>query len=110
MIGFIETIVGISSFFVSRHVNFIIIIFTYVIEFNIMGRDYDAAILVSGTCGFGTGATPNAKMCIRDRNRGACTLSDLQMIDLLEHRISAHENAIHALLTDIVLHFIDIVA
>lgn len=36
------------------------IIFTYVIEFNIMGRDYDAAILVSGTCGFGTGATPNA--------------------------------------------------
>ena len=38
----------------------LIIIFTYVIEFNSMGRDYDAAILVSGTCGFGTGATPNA--------------------------------------------------
>lgn len=38
----------------------LIIIFTYVIEFNIMGRDYDAAILVSGTCGFATGATPNA--------------------------------------------------
>ena len=38
----------------------LIIIFTYVIEFNIMGRDYDAAIPVSGTCGFGTGATPNA--------------------------------------------------
>lgn len=38
----------------------LIIIFTYVIEFNIMGRDYDAAILVSGTCGFGTGATLNA--------------------------------------------------
>lgn len=38
----------------------LIIIITYVIEFNIMGRDYDAAILVSGTCGFGTGATPNA--------------------------------------------------
>lgn len=38
----------------------LIIILTYVIEFNIMGRDYDAAILVSGTCGFGTGATPNA--------------------------------------------------
>lgn len=38
----------------------LIIIFTYVIEFNIMGRDYDAAILVSGTYGFGTGATPNA--------------------------------------------------
>lgn len=38
----------------------LIIIFTYLIEFNIMGRDYDAAILVSGICGFGTGATPNA--------------------------------------------------
>ena len=38
----------------------LIIIFTYVIEFNIMGRDYDAAILVSGTCDCGTGATPNA--------------------------------------------------
>ena len=38
----------------------LIIIFTYVIEFNIMGRDYDAAILVSGTVGFGIGATANA--------------------------------------------------
>ena len=28
--------------------------------FNIMGRDYDAAVIVSGTCGFGMGATPNA--------------------------------------------------
>lgn len=34
--------------------------FTYLLEFNIMGRDYDAAVLVSGTCGFGMGATPNA--------------------------------------------------
>ena len=39
----------------------LICIFTYFIEFNIMGRDYDAAVLVSGTCGFGMGATPNAK-------------------------------------------------
>lgn len=38
----------------------LIIIFTYIIEYNIMGRDYDAAILVAGTCGFGMGATPNA--------------------------------------------------
>ncbi len=38
----------------------LICIFTYFIEFNIMGRDYDAAILVAGTCGFGMGATPNA--------------------------------------------------
>ena len=25
-----------------------------------MGRDYDAAVLAAGTCGFGMGATPNA--------------------------------------------------
>ena len=36
------------------------VIFTYFIEFNVMGRDYDAAVLVAGTCGFGMGATPNA--------------------------------------------------
>lgn len=38
----------------------LISVFTYFIEFNIMGRDYDAAVLVAGTCGFGMGATPNA--------------------------------------------------
>ena len=38
----------------------LICVFTYFIEFNLMGRDYDAAILVAGTCGFGMGATPNA--------------------------------------------------
>ncbi|MCH5211884.1 MAG: sodium/glutamate symporter [Oscillospiraceae bacterium] len=36
------------------------IIFAYFIVFIIMGRDYDAAVLSSGTCGFGMGATPNA--------------------------------------------------
>ena len=25
-----------------------------------MGRDYDSAVLTSGACGFGMGATPNA--------------------------------------------------
>lgn len=38
----------------------LICIFTYFLEFRIMGRDYDAAVLVAGTCGFGMGATPNA--------------------------------------------------
>ena len=38
----------------------LIAVFTYFIEFNIMGQDYDAAVLVAGTCGFGMGATPNA--------------------------------------------------
>lgn len=35
-------------------------LFSYFVVFNIMGRDYDAAVLASGTCGFGMGATPNA--------------------------------------------------
>ena len=38
----------------------LIFIFTYFVIFNVMGRDYDAAILAAGTCGFGMGATPNA--------------------------------------------------
>lgn len=28
--------------------------------FNVMGKDYDAAVIAAGTCGFGMGATPNA--------------------------------------------------
>ncbi len=34
--------------------------FSYFVVYNVMGRDYDAAILAAGTCGFGMGATPNA--------------------------------------------------
>lgn len=34
--------------------------FSYIVVFNVMGRNYDAAVLVAGTCGFGMGATPNA--------------------------------------------------
>lgn len=30
------------------------------VVFNLMGRNYDAAVLSAGTCGFGMGATPNA--------------------------------------------------
>ena len=33
-------------------------LFSYIVVFNVMGRNYDAA--VAGTCGFGMGATPNA--------------------------------------------------
>lgn len=32
----------------------------YFVAFNILGRDYDAAVMVAGICGFGLGATPNA--------------------------------------------------
>ena len=35
-------------------------LFSYFVVYNIMGRNYDAAVLSSGTCGFGMGATPNA--------------------------------------------------
>ena len=34
-------------------------LFSYIVVFNVMGRNYDAAVLVAGTCGFGMGATPN---------------------------------------------------
>ena len=35
-------------------------LFAYYVVYNIMGRDYDAAVIAAGTCGFGMGATPNA--------------------------------------------------
>ncbi|MBB6215936.1 ESS family glutamate:Na+ symporter [Anaerosolibacter carboniphilus] len=35
-------------------------LFAYFITFNLMGKDYEAAVLASGHCGFGMGATPNA--------------------------------------------------
>ena len=35
-------------------------VFTYFVLFNVMGRNYDAAVLAAGSCGFGMGATPNA--------------------------------------------------
>ncbi len=35
-------------------------IFSYFVIFRVMGKDYDAAILAAGSCGFGMGATPNA--------------------------------------------------
>ncbi|AKL96875.1 sodium/glutamate symport carrier protein GltS [Clostridium aceticum] len=35
-------------------------LFAYYVTFNVMGRNYDAAVLAGGHCGFGMGATPNA--------------------------------------------------
>ena len=35
-------------------------LFAYFVVYNVMGRNYDAAVLAAGTCGFGMGATPNA--------------------------------------------------
>ena len=42
--------------------------FAYFVTFNLMGRDYDAAVMCAGNCGFGMGATPNAMA-----NMGAMT-------------------------------------
>jgi len=38
----------------------IMVLFAYFVCFRVMGRDYDAAVLSAGFCGFGMGATPNA--------------------------------------------------
>ncbi|WP_430883180.1 sodium/glutamate symporter [Fusibacter sp. JL216-2] len=35
-------------------------LFAYFVTFNVMGRDYEAAVMACGHCGFGMGATPNA--------------------------------------------------
>ena len=35
-------------------------IYASLVAFRALGKDYDAAVLVSGLCGFGLGATPNA--------------------------------------------------
>jgi ESS family glutamate:Na+ symporter len=35
-------------------------LFAYFVTYRVMGRDYDAAVMAGGHCGFGLGATPNA--------------------------------------------------
>lgn len=35
-------------------------LFAYFVVFNILGRDYDSAVMTTAFCGFGMGATPNA--------------------------------------------------
>ena len=37
-----------------------IVLFAYIVAFPLLGRNYDAAVLCAGMCGFGLGATPNA--------------------------------------------------
>ena len=38
----------------------VMVLFAYFVAFPMLGRDYDAAVLCAGICGFGLGATPNA--------------------------------------------------
>ena len=35
-------------------------VYAYFVVFNVLGRTYDAAVMTTGFCGFGMGATPNA--------------------------------------------------
>ncbi|VFR18350.1 Sodium/glutamate symport protein [plant metagenome] len=35
-------------------------LYAYFVTFRVMGKDYDAAVIAAGHCGFGMGATPNA--------------------------------------------------
>lgn len=38
----------------------VLILYTAFVTFRVMGKDYDAAVLAAGHCGFGMGATPTA--------------------------------------------------
>ena len=38
----------------------IMALYAYFVTFRVMGKDYDAAVMATGHCGFGMGATPNA--------------------------------------------------
>ena len=38
----------------------LVALFAHFVTFRLMGRDYDAAVMAAGHCGFGLGATPNA--------------------------------------------------
>ena len=73
--GFLFTYVGadVKAFTAAPYLNLILallillagqtllmFVFTNFIVFRVMGRDYDAAVISSGVCGFGMGATPNA--------------------------------------------------
>ncbi|NAW69897.1 sodium/glutamate symporter [Vibrio sp. V27_P1S3P104] len=40
----------------------VLALFAYYVTFRVMGRSYDAAVITSGHCGFGLGATPTAVM------------------------------------------------
>lgn len=38
----------------------VVALFAWFVTFRVMGRDFDAAVMAGGHCGFGLGATPNA--------------------------------------------------
>ena len=38
----------------------VLLLYVGFVTFRVMGKDYDAAVLCAGNCGFGMGATPTA--------------------------------------------------
>ena len=38
----------------------LMMVYAYFVVFNLLGKNYDAAVMTSGFCGFGMGSTPNA--------------------------------------------------
>ena len=43
----------------------LMMVYAYFVVFNLLGKNYDAAVMTSGFCGFGMGATPNAMANMR---------------------------------------------
>jgi ESS family glutamate:Na+ symporter len=43
----------------------LILLIAYFIVFRLFGSNYDSAVMASGLCGFGLGATPNALVCMQ---------------------------------------------
>ena len=49
------------------------VVFARFVVFRILGKNYDAAVITSGVCGFGLGATPNALANMRAVTSGRAT-------------------------------------
>ncbi|MDR1302231.1 MAG: sodium/glutamate symporter [Treponema sp.] len=43
----------------------LILFIAYFLVFRLFGKNYDSAVMASGLCGFGLGATPNALVCMQ---------------------------------------------
>jgi ESS family glutamate:Na+ symporter len=43
----------------------LILLIAYFLVFRLFGKNYDSAVMASGICGFGLGATPNALVCMQ---------------------------------------------
>ncbi|GHV29616.1 sodium/glutamate symporter [Synergistales bacterium] len=43
----------------------LILLIAYFLVFMLFGKNYDSAVMASGLCGFGLGATPNALVCMK---------------------------------------------